>query len=62
MRVGRQHRLLGGRAERRGMTHELGREVEPGIAEVEALAKRGHVVLVGGDVVEEGAEELGVIF
>jgi hypothetical protein len=40
--------------------HELGWEVEPCFAKVEALTEGGHVVLVGGDVFEERAEKLAI--
>jgi hypothetical protein len=40
--------------------HELGREVEPCLAEVEALTEGGHVVLIGRDVFEERAEKLAI--
>lgn len=48
------------RPERRRGAHELRGEIEPSVAEVQAFAERGHVVLGGRHVLEEGAQEFGV--
>lgn len=45
---------------RGGRAHKLRGQIEPGIAKVEALAKGGHGILVGGHVLKEGAEKLAI--
>lgn len=54
----RKGRCLG--SKRRRSAHELRGQIEPGVAEVKAFAERGHVVLGGRHVLEEGAQEFGV--